>query len=152
MNKNGRKLDYTMFQNALELISNQIQVAVALRGKASLAVCGGSSPVELFQQMSVLDLNWSVVNVTLVDDRLVSGCHPDSNQRILRNHLFQNLASNANFIPLQALKINENLIQLPFDVVFKKRNFELDCYNIFYHICVVGNILNHIFTKNILIS
>ena len=69
-------------------------------GSAVLAVSGGRSPVALFERLRRLDLRWSAITVTLVDERLVAADDPDSNQRLVREHLLRDAAAAAR---LQAL-------------------------------------------------
>ncbi len=35
----------------------------------SLAVSGGSTPINLFQKLSKLDVQWELTDITLIDDR-----------------------------------------------------------------------------------
>jgi len=71
------------------------------KGHASIIVCGGRSPIPLFEELSRLDLVWKKVNVMLVDDRLVSSTSPESNERLLKDHLLRNVAKHANYISLK---------------------------------------------------
>ena len=71
------------------------------KGRASIIVCGGRSPIPLFKELSRLDLVWKKVNVMLVDDRLVSSSSPDSNERLLKDYLLCNFAKHANYISLK---------------------------------------------------
>jgi 6-phosphogluconolactonase len=68
---------------------------------ASLAVAGGRSPVALFEQLSVMALEWSRVWVTLTDERWVRSRSNDSNERLVREHLLRNAAAKANFVGLK---------------------------------------------------
>jgi 6-phosphogluconolactonase/glucosamine-6-phosphate isomerase/deaminase len=68
---------------------------------ASLAVAGGRSPVALFEQLSVMALEWSRVWVTLTDERWVRTASSDSNERLVREHLLRNAAAKANFVGLK---------------------------------------------------
>ncbi len=67
----------------------------------SLAVSGGSTPINLFQKLSKLDVQWELTDITLIDDRWVDSTHKDSNELLVRNNLLQNNVVNANFIPLK---------------------------------------------------
>lgn len=75
--------------------------ALALRGRASLAVSGGSTPVAFFRALSCTELDWSRVAVTLADERWVSPENTDSNERLVREHLLQDAAAAATFIGLK---------------------------------------------------
>ena len=102
--------------------------AIKKRGRASIAVSGGSTPVPLFKELSLLSLDWSKVDLTLVDDRWVDSKSADSNELLVRTHLIKNNASKVNFIPLKndsntakdGQKQSEALLRnftLPFDVI-----------------------------------
>ena len=87
-------------------------------GSASIVTCGGSSPINIFNQLSLRDdIDWSNVNLTLLDDRKVSIDHPDSNEKLLIDHFAKNSAKNINIISL-CNSPNEVLeIKRPFDVM-----------------------------------
>ncbi|NOQ46877.1 MAG: 6-phosphogluconolactonase [Desulfobulbaceae bacterium] len=80
-----------------ELLTRGIQH----NGRASLAVSGGSTPVELFEKLSGLDIPWQKVVITLVDERWVEPTAADSNEHLVRNHLLQNRAAEATFIGMK---------------------------------------------------
>ena len=42
---------------------------IAQRGRASLVVSGGRTPLALFKQLSQTDLEWDKVDITLADER-----------------------------------------------------------------------------------
>ena len=87
-------------------------------GSASIVTCGGSSPINIFKQLSLRDdIDWSNVNLTLLDDRKVSIDHPDSNEKLLIDHFAKNSAQNINIVSL-CNSPNEVLeIKRPFDVM-----------------------------------
>lgn len=75
--------------------------AINEHGRASLAVSGGSTPVSLFEALSAIDIPWSKVVVTLVDERWVPEDHPDSNARLVRHYLLRDHAAKARFVSLK---------------------------------------------------
>lgn len=85
---------------------------------ASIVTCGGSSPINIFKQLSLRDdIDWSNVNLTLLDDRKVSIDHPDSNEKLLIDHFAKNSAQNINIVSL-CNSPNEVLeIKRPFDIM-----------------------------------
>jgi 6-phosphogluconolactonase len=87
----------SLFQEISKLLTKNITE----NGKVSIALSGGKSPVSLYQKLSEQDVDWSKVTVTLVDERLVPPCHPDSNQGLVVRTLLNNKAQFAKFIPLQ---------------------------------------------------
>lgn len=87
-------------------------------GSASIVTCGGSSPINIFKELSLRDdIDWSNVNLTLLDDRKVSIDHPDSNEKLLIDHFAKNSAQNINIVSL-CNSPNEVLdIKRPFDIM-----------------------------------
>ncbi len=78
-------------------IISLLHESIAKNGRASLMVSGGSTPIQLFKALSVSDLQWSKVDIGLVDERWVAPTDPDSNEHLVRSHLLQNNAAAANF-------------------------------------------------------
>lgn len=74
--------------------------AVAARGKATIAVSGGSTPKAFFKALSARDIDWPKVTVTLVDERFVPADNPRSNHLLVAENLLQDKAKAANFLPL----------------------------------------------------
>jgi 6-phosphogluconolactonase len=81
-------------------IAQELRSAIAARGKASLAVSGGKSPIALFEQLREEAVDWSQVTVLLVDERCVPHDHADSNTALVRQHLLQGAAAAASFASL----------------------------------------------------
>lgn len=84
-----------------EAIGEQLTAGIADNNQASLAVSGGSTPVELFETLSNLDIPWQDVVITLVDERWVEPTEDDSNEHLVRNHLLKNKALAATFIGMK---------------------------------------------------
>jgi len=74
--------------------------AIAARGRATIAVSGGSTPKAFFKALSGRDIDWSKVTVTLVDERFVSADNPRSNHLLVADNLLQDKAKAAHFLPL----------------------------------------------------
>ena len=70
-------------------------------GRASLAVSGGTTPVALFEHLSGMDIPWKDVVIFLVDERWVEPGDPDSNERLVRDHLLKDRAQAAQFIGMK---------------------------------------------------
>ena len=98
-------------------IAKTLNESIELSGKASLVVCGGNSPLPIYQKLSLADLDWSKVSVYLGDDRLLLSDHIDSNENLLRKNLLINNAKSAKFHPLVQPRIDIKNIILPFDIV-----------------------------------
>ena len=98
-------------------IVKTLNESIELSGKASLVVCGGNSPLSIYQKLSFADLDWNNVSIYLGDDRLLSSDHVDSNENLLRKNLLINNAKSAKFHPLVQPSIDIKDITLPFDIV-----------------------------------
>ena len=79
-------------------IAQRLAAAIQARGFAVLSVSGGKSPVALFEALRVIDIDWSRVRITLVDERCVPRTHPDSNALLVQTHLLQDLAAKAQLV------------------------------------------------------
>jgi 6-phosphogluconolactonase len=88
-------------QAAAALAVATLGAAILARGKASLMVSGGSTPVPMFECLASAPLDWASVTVGLVDERWVAPDHPDSNERLVREHLLQGAARAATFISMK---------------------------------------------------
>lgn len=111
-----------------ERVADDLRRAVEHRGTASLVVSGGSTPRPFFEALSRRSLPWSAVRVTLADERWVPADHPDSNERLVREHLLQGAASDATLVGLvtppetpeegrEACETRLEAIERPYDVV-----------------------------------
>ena len=90
-------LDNALACNVAELLSN----AISQKGKASLAVSGGSTPKGFFIALSNKDIDWQNVTVTLADERWVDFESDASNTRLVHENLLKNKASAASFFHLK---------------------------------------------------
>ena len=89
-----------MAQALAARIAGDLAEAVAAQGSASLIVSGGRTPRLMFQKLSRKPLAWNRVKISLADERLVPATDADSNERLVRDHLLQNEAQAAVFLPL----------------------------------------------------
>ncbi len=87
-------------------VANKLLAAIEARGKASLVVSGGSTPLNFFKVLSVMELPWEHVTVTLADERWVEPTHADSNEKLVRTHLLVNHAAAATFLPMKNAELN----------------------------------------------
>lgn len=81
-------------------IAERLRAALAERGEASLVICGGRSPVELFHALAAEKLAWEQVTVVPSDERWVERDHPDSNEAMIRRELLTGPASRARLVGL----------------------------------------------------
>jgi 6-phosphogluconolactonase len=96
-------------------VAQWLKSALAENGHATLAVSGGSTPQPFFKALSVVDLDWANVQVTLVDERQVDENSPRSNAKLVKESLMVNKAVAAQFVPLYQNRNAANLSR--FDVV-----------------------------------
>jgi 6-phosphogluconolactonase len=84
-----------------EAVAQDLRTAVAARGRASLAVSGGTTPALFFRTLAGrTDVDWDKVTVTLVDERWVDESSERSNARLVKANLLQGPAAAAMFVPL----------------------------------------------------
>ncbi|MFA7316563.1 MAG: 6-phosphogluconolactonase [Sulfuricella sp.] len=82
-------------------VAELLRSGIRERGRASLAVSGGSTPVPFFAALSEMALDWEKVVITLADERWVDPAEADSNEHLVRRHLLQNRAAAASFVGLK---------------------------------------------------
>ena len=81
-------------------ILNKLEIDLHNSAKTSFIVSGGSSPVQIFRDLSAMQTKWHDVNISLVDDRVVDRNHEDSNEKLVNDLLIQNKAKDASFISI----------------------------------------------------
>jgi 6-phosphogluconolactonase len=90
-------LDETLADNVANILAN----AVKTKGKASIAVSGGSTPKGFFNALSKKKLPWQSITITLADERWVDIDSSDSNTKLVHENLLQNEALQAKFFHLK---------------------------------------------------
>jgi 6-phosphogluconolactonase len=119
--------DYLVEQLSHKIVQ-ELSYSLLDQTRVSLAVSGGRSPVKLFEKLSLTTLDWSRIDITLVDERWVSVGLEDSNEWLVRQHLLKGTAAKARFFGLKnkalTAKIGQNECQsvlhnlrLPLDLV-----------------------------------
>ncbi|PKH87827.1 6-phosphogluconolactonase [Colwellia sp. Bg11-28] len=109
-------------------VSDILAKAIKEKGKASIAVSGGSTPKGFFSVLSQSDIDWSKVTITLADERWVPIDSEASNTRLVHENLLQNKAEKAKFFhlkqgdeltdeTLEDLNVAASKILLPLDVL-----------------------------------
>lgn len=86
------------------IIAGQLQDAVDLDCRATLAVPGGSTPGPLFDTLARADIDWPNITVLLTDERWVAEDNPRSNTALIRARLLQGRAAAAGFISFAAVE------------------------------------------------
>ena len=118
----------SMARRVADVIGTQLKLSLAERGSASLAVSGGSTPTDLYQELSTRSLDWSNVTVVPIDERWVPPGTAGSNETLIRSTLIQNRAAGAILIglwtdaasPVEGLGESErrlDAVHFPLDIV-----------------------------------
>jgi 6-phosphogluconolactonase len=102
--KTGKELENDLANK----IANQLNIAIQKNGKAFLLVSGGTSPIGIFQQLSLKNIDWQKITIGLVDERFVPNDNAASNERLVKENLMINEAKNATFIPMVYTLENES--------------------------------------------
>ena len=102
--------------DVIELITKNLSSSINKYQNASIAVPGGTSPIKIFNELSKQKLDWSKVQITLVDDRLVDPDNDHSNQKLINDYLLKNEAKKSKFIPLNKNLIKGDDFKFPLDV------------------------------------
>ncbi len=92
-------------------ILNQIKTTCDLllqkQDHITIAVSGGRSPIPFFKVLSMLDIPWQKITITLVDERVVDTTCEDSNENLVKTYLLKNKALNTKFIGLVNMSYTE---------------------------------------------
>jgi 6-phosphogluconolactonase len=88
----------TLARSLAELVGDQIRGALASKGRATLAVPGGTTPAPFLRVLSQAELDWGRVTVLLTDERLVSPTSERSNTRLLHETLLRGPAGEARLV------------------------------------------------------
>jgi 6-phosphogluconolactonase len=102
---NSFENDEALSDALCERIVSDLSAGIEKNGRAYLAVSGGNTPKKVFEKLSKSDLFWTKVIVTLVDERWVKPNDLKSNEKLVKEHLLQNKARTALFIPLKNVEI-----------------------------------------------
>lgn len=110
-----------------ERVATELDAALKSRGRALLAVSGGTTPKRFFAELSKADIDWAKVEITLADERFVPEDDERSNARLLQQHLLVNRAKAARLLRLwldghdaetaALAHAHEFEARLPFDVL-----------------------------------
>ena len=88
-----------LVMNVANKLAGKLKSALSGNDRVSFAVPGGSTPGPIFEMLSATDLDWDRVDVMLTDERWVDEHDPLSNARLVREHLLNDRAAAARFIP-----------------------------------------------------
>lgn len=82
----------TFAGTAARMIADSIDEAIAAGGECALALCGGSTPVPVYQELAARAIRWADVAIYFGDERAVPPAHPDSNFGMARHALLDRVA------------------------------------------------------------
>ena len=102
--------------DVIELITKNLSSSINKYQNASIAVPGGTSPIKIFNELSKQKLDWSKVQITLVDDRLVDPDNDHSNQKLINDYLLKNDVKKSKFFPLNKNLIKDDNFKFPLDI------------------------------------
>jgi 6-phosphogluconolactonase len=87
-------------ENISQTIFNELEKDLCENTQSTFIVSGGSSPVQIFKDLSVMEAQWSDINISLVDDRVLDINHNDSNEKLVNDLLIKDKAKDASFISI----------------------------------------------------
>lgn len=91
----------SLYNQVYGMVVDGITDDLQASGQACLLLSGGASPQPLYQRLSTALVDWQRVTVALVDERWVEPDHPASNERLIRQTLRQNNASECALIGMK---------------------------------------------------
>lgn len=97
MNLNLLSSDEEQIDLIIKSITNSVHTILSNQSKVTVAVSGGKSPIALFKKLSLTNLPWDKIIITLVDERIIDTSSEDSNENLVKTYLLQNLATRAHF-------------------------------------------------------
>ena len=86
-------------------IAGALREVLARRARATLLLSGGTTPAPVYARLADAPLDWSRVNVGLVDERWVPATDAASNARLVRESLLRGAATGARFVPAAHLDL-----------------------------------------------
>ncbi len=83
------------------LLEGALRQQVASAGQACLLASGGSTPGPVYERLGACDLDWSKVDIGLVDERWVGADDPASNAGLVARTLMAGAAGGPRFHPMK---------------------------------------------------
>ena len=87
-------------ENISQTIFNALEKDLCENAQSTFIVSGGSSPVQIFKELSAMETKWPDINISLVDDRVVDINHEDSNEKLVNDLLIKDKAKGASLISI----------------------------------------------------
>ena len=104
-------------KNISKTIFNELEKDLCENAQSTFIVSGGSSPVQIFKDLSAMEAKWSDINISLVDDRVVDVNHEDSNEKLVKELLIKDKAKDASFISICNQPNDLLTLKRPFNVM-----------------------------------
>ena len=104
-------------ENISRTIFNELEKDLCENAESTFIVSGGSSPVQIFKDLSAMEAKWSDINISLVDDRVVDINHEDSNEKLVKELLIKDKAKDASFISICNQPNDLLTLKRPFNVM-----------------------------------
>lgn len=79
--------DADLARQAAQMMASCLDLALAQRDRAQMALAGGSTPRRCYERLAAEHLPWDRIDVFLGDERWVPADHPDSNARMISESL-----------------------------------------------------------------
>lgn len=83
-----------MSEKASSLIYKALVLYLKNKENVVLAVPGGRSVVGIYDKLRTCALPWKRIHIFLLDERLVPADHPESNYRLVKEHMGNEIATN----------------------------------------------------------
>jgi 6-phosphogluconolactonase len=95
-------------RHGAQRIAAALSVAVARRGKATLAVSGGRTPQRMFEHLAAAEVPWERVDLFQVDERVAPAGHPDRNSMTIEAAFVEHVArypERFHWMPVEAVDL-----------------------------------------------
>lgn len=89
----------SLAQGVCSALKQALEQDLETQGRSGLAVAGGTTPAPIFDLLAQETLDWAKVQVMATDERWVPAGHDRSNAKLIRAHLLQGPAAQAEFLP-----------------------------------------------------
>ena len=106
--------------DAVSIISSELTKTV--ESKKRLSLCGGNTPMPIYEELSKKDIDWANLQVTFGDERCVPPEHEDSNFRMAYEALISKVPINESDVIRIKGELDPNSAAVDCEVELKKRS------------------------------
>ncbi len=131
----------TLMMGLAKIVTKQLSEVLAAKGKAVLAVPGGTTPAPFLERLSLQELDWANVTILMTDERLQPTDPFRSNFKMVEHYLSQNETRKAILLPMagvdeaptEALKngLKRYAPHLPLDVIVLGMGMDMHTASLF---------------------